>query len=388
MRAPSDDYAGREQTLVKHFILRKHLERFAHIVGFRWDSITYVDCFAGPWNVRSENLADSSFAIALRELRNARATLAERGRQIGIRCFFLEKNPAAFARLREYCGSISDAEVSAVNADLETSVPKIVDFVRQGGPKSFPFIFVDPTGWTGFEMARIEPLLRLSPGEVLINFMTGHLRRFLESPDGQTQESFVRLFGSPTFRARVHGLSGMDREDAAVQEYSSAVRRTGKFTYSCTAIVLHPELDRTHFHLIYATRNRKGIEVFKDAERKAMELMEKARADAQQRRRESRSGQAELFGAEPGQTSSHYDSLRERYMSRSRALVLALLETRGSVLYDEAWELVLSQPLTWEIDLKEWLRGWRDEERLVIEGMEPKQRVPKLDASNKLIWRG
>ena len=58
-------YVGREQTLVKHFILRKYLERFAHIIFTRWRSITYVDCFAGPWNSKSNNLKDSSFAIAI-----------------------------------------------------------------------------------------------------------------------------------------------------------------------------------------------------------------------------------------------------------------------------------------------------------------------------------
>ena len=40
-----DLYAGREQTLVKHFILKEYLERFAIIIGSRWQTITYVDCF-------------------------------------------------------------------------------------------------------------------------------------------------------------------------------------------------------------------------------------------------------------------------------------------------------------------------------------------------------
>lgn len=58
--ADPDLYAGREQTLVKHLILGKYLERFAHIIGSHWNSITYVDCFSGPWNVKSDNLSDSS----------------------------------------------------------------------------------------------------------------------------------------------------------------------------------------------------------------------------------------------------------------------------------------------------------------------------------------
>ena len=35
-------YAGREQTLVKHFILQKYPERFAYIAGPYWDVLTYV----------------------------------------------------------------------------------------------------------------------------------------------------------------------------------------------------------------------------------------------------------------------------------------------------------------------------------------------------------
>jgi hypothetical protein len=94
-----DLYADLEQTLVKHFILEHYLERFAHIVGSAWDAITYVDCFAGPWNARSEHLEDSSFALALAQLRAARTNLADlklaRGRPpLELRCFFLEKDAA------------------------------------------------------------------------------------------------------------------------------------------------------------------------------------------------------------------------------------------------------------------------------------------------------
>jgi three-Cys-motif partner protein len=102
----ADLYEGREQTLVKHLILGKYLERFAHIIGFRWNSITYVDCFSGPWNVRSDELKDSSFSIALEELRKARETHRLKGKSIELRCFFLEKDPAAYARLKQFTDQI------------------------------------------------------------------------------------------------------------------------------------------------------------------------------------------------------------------------------------------------------------------------------------------
>lgn len=381
-------YAGREQTLVKHFILRKYLERFAYIVGSHWNVLTYVDCFSGPWNVRSDKFEDSSFAIALKELGNARDALAkQRGRNIQLRCFFLEKNRAAHAKLKEFADGVTDAKIETRNATLEESIPDIVDFVRRGGSKAFPFIFIDPTGWTGFEMDTIAPLLRLNPGEALINFMTGHIRRFLDSPDEETQDSFLRLFGSGAFRAKIQGLAQLEREDAAVEEYTRNSRSVGGFDFGCNAIVLHPEKDRTHFNLIYLTRNQKGIEVFKDAEKKAMEVQETARAEAQQRQRVARKGQPELFGSKELHDSTHYELLRDRYLTKARDLVLQTLKSKSRLLYEDAWTMALSQPMTWESDLKEWIAEWKDEGRLEVAGMQPRQKVPHRNESNYLIWK-
>lgn len=187
----ADLYAGREQTLVKHLILAKYLERFAHIIGFQWNSITYVDCFSGPWSVRSEELKDSSFSIALEELRKARETHLAKGKDVKLRCFFLEKDPAAYDRLKQFADQIHDAEIETRNDELEASINAILAFVKRGGRETFPFIFIDPTGWTGFALRRIAPLLKLDPGEVLINFITGHIKRFINSPQDQT-ENFIK----------------------------------------------------------------------------------------------------------------------------------------------------------------------------------------------------
>lgn len=348
----------------------------------------YVDCFSGPWNARSERFEDSSFAIALRELRNARDALAKRGdRNIQLRCFFLEKNRAAYAKLKEFAEGQTDAKIETRNATLEESIPTIVHFVRAGGPKAFPFIFIDPTGWTGFEMETISPLLRMNPGEALINFMTGHIRRFLESPDKETQDSFKRLFGSGAFRAKVQDLAQLEREDAAVEEYTRNAKTVGGFNFGCNAIVLHPEMDRTHFHLIYLTRNPTGVEVFKDAEKKAMEVQEAARAEAQQRKRVARQGQAELLCSKDLHDSTHYESLRERYLTKARDLVLRALVKNRRLPFDDVWTLALSQPMVWESDLKDWIDEWKQERLLEISGMQIRQRVPHRNEANYLIWK-
>lgn len=330
-------YEGREQTLVKHFILQKYLERFAFIVGSYWEVLTYVDCFSGPWNARSEKFEDSSFSIALQELRKVKNALEDsRARNLKLRCYFLEKDPGAYSKLKQFADSVKDAVVKTRNETLEHSVSEICDFVRDGGKRSFPFIFIDPTGWKGFGMQNIAPLLRLKPGEVLINFMTGHIRRFLESPQEETQASFKALFGSDEFKSKVEGLQSADREDAAVAEYMRNAKGFGGFQYACSAIVLHPEHARTHFHLIYLTRNAEGVKVFKETEKKAMEVQEAARAQAQQRSRIGRKGQAELFESRAMHDPSHYQGLRERYSIKARDSVLKALKAQGRLLYDDA----------------------------------------------------
>jgi three-Cys-motif partner protein len=385
-----DLYTGREQTFIKHFILRNYLERFAIVVGSHWNTLTYIDCFSGPWKVRSDKFEDSSFAIALEQLRKAREVHREQtGRTLRLRCFFLEKTPSAYKRLKHFTDQIDDVVIETKNKKLENAIQDILNFVQEGSSNSFPFIFIDPTGWTGFAMETITPLLQLNPAEVLINFMTEHIRRFIESPQKQTQSSFVKLFGSSEFKDKLMGLEEKDREDALVTAYIDGVRRVGSFAYMSSAIVLHPTKDRTHFHLIYATRDPKGIEVFKDAEKKAMPVMERTRDEAQKRGRVERTGQTEFaFGSmtTPG-PSLYFRSLRERYTSRARTTILNLIQSKKRLPYDKAWAEAVRFPLTWENDLKGWLRDLESTGRLQFTGMKATQRVPQRGQNIQIVWK-
>src|ERR1700687_2916520 len=76
---------GREQVYVKHYLLEKYLSSWGYIVGgSEWDSLVFVDGFAGPWGTRHERFADASFGIAVRVLNEVVAGLFE-ARKIGVR---------------------------------------------------------------------------------------------------------------------------------------------------------------------------------------------------------------------------------------------------------------------------------------------------------------
>jgi three-Cys-motif partner protein len=334
-------YFGREQTQVKHDVLRRYLERFAHIIGSWSKSITYVDGFAGPWNAVSTEWTDSSFAIAVNELRRARNDLRSTGKDFGIRCFFVESHPKSYAALAKFRDSQADIEIEAVNSELEDAIEGCVKFVKRDR-KTFAFSFIDPTGWKGIALDTIRPLLALQPGEVLVNLMTSHIIRHLDT--FSVRHQIAAVFGSEKPLARIKSLSGMDRVDACVEEYCSVVKSAGGFEHVCPAIVLQPTRNRPHFHLIYGSRNVRGLEEFKKTERKAMETMEKARAGAEQRKQGSK-GVRSLFDAEDMPESKYYIELRERYIGQSREKTLALVRERGRVLYEAVWEAAMCRPL-------------------------------------------
>ena len=131
--------------------------------------------------------------------------------------------------------------------------------------------------------------------------------------------------------------------------------------------------------------------MFKDAEKRAMPLMEKKRDEAQKRGREERTGQTELVLFSNMLTqdpSAYFISLRDRYTSRAGDAVLHLIQTKRHLLYDEVWAAALSFPLTWESDLKDWLSEWERRECLEFTGMKESQRVPQRGQNIRITWKG
>ena len=369
-------YLGREQTLVKHTILKRYLLRLAVIVGTWTDAITYIDCFSGPWESKTEDYSDTSFGIAVQELKKAQTELAKQGKNPRFRCFFLEKDKKPFVELDAFCKSVSGIEAEAKNNILEKAVPDILGFYKQGGQKNFAFTLFDPKGWKGIELDVIGPLLKVTPGEVLINFMTSFTRRFIESQDPELVPGFDRLYGGPTFRAKLASVPRAERDDAMVEEYIRQIKAAGSFRYVCYTPIFQAQTNNVHFHLIYATRNEKGLEVFKKEERKAMEVMENARAKAQQRERES-GGTLELLSSTDMHDSQFYNSLRTKYWNKAESKIRSVLAAKKSIQFDALWESVLTTPLVWVEDLNQFLLQLRAEGKLKLTGMGEREKFPK-----------
>lgn len=187
-------------------------------------------------------------------------------------------------------------DTAALPGPFEDNITEILQRVGN----AFAFYFVDPKGWSGFAMENIAPVLRHQPGEVMVNFMYDFINRFINYPDAANEQSLDRFFGMTSWR-NIRNVN--DRETASLECYKEQLRTVGAYPYVTSTRILKPLSDRAYFHLVYATRNPKGIIEFRRIEKQTVNEQDAVRTTAQREHREAKTGQAELAFAPTGDLS-------------------------------------------------------------------------------------
>ena len=347
----ADPYSGREQTKAKHFILKRYLQALAFKV-LTFSDITYVDGFSGPWETITEDFSDSSFMIAISVLRDAQALVQRRtGHRRQIRCFFSEKNLSAYKRLVEAVAPHhkpeQDFEIKTFCGAFEDAVDTIQTFVGS----SFALIFIDPTGWTGYPLERIRPLLASTKCEVLINFMYDFVNRAGSMSDAKTIASLDPILGGPNWEARLNHK--LPRGLAIEELFRNALKTAGGFGFVVSTKIDRATADRPHYFIAYASKSRAGLKAFREAEYTALRAHARHRADAKERRRENRSGSADLFAGMDAdvQEATIDDVIEEQKAAASRDLIAAL--ERGPITFDIAVATLLQAHMLRETNIKD-----------------------------------
>jgi three-Cys-motif partner protein len=321
-------YSGREQTEAKHFILRRYLQALAFKVLTSQD-ITYVDGFSGPWETKADDFSDSSFMIALSVLRDAQTQVLKRtGVRRRIRCFLSESNAEAFALLEQVVATFHKPaegfEVKTFFGKFEDAIGLIQIFIG----RSFPLIFIDPTGWTGYPFDKIKPLFARPRCEVLINFMYGFVHRFVYSDDEETIASLNPILGGPGWRARLG--PNLDRGLGAEKLFRETLASVGNFKFVVSTRIDKATTERPHFFITYGTKSIDGLKVFRQTEYDALRQHEKNRAKAKQRKREGRTNMADMFAAHHAEAQeARIDDIVEEQMKVASANLLATLAEKG-----------------------------------------------------------
>ncbi|AKH42229.1 three-Cys-motif partner protein [Altererythrobacter atlanticus] len=290
------EYRKRAQSYVKHQILREYLKNAAMIILSAWPDFVFVDGFSGPWKNARDDFADTSFGIAIQELRAARRNWEANGKRPGIRCIFVEKRTDAYHKLQEAVEAVADFEATALHGDFGDHIDEICKIAG----RSFTLTFIDPTGWN-FDLRKIAPLLRRQPGEVLVNFMYEHFRRFIDDGRPAIRQSQDRAFGGPEWREKYTQLieAGSSKEEAVLGVFRRQLKRAGDFKFVASTKIRHPLAEKTHFYLVYGTRKLKGLVEFRRAEKAALSVEGAFRSQAKDQAFEERTGQGGLFSDAP-----------------------------------------------------------------------------------------
>jgi three-Cys-motif partner protein len=345
-------YEDREQTKAKHFILRGYLQELAFKVLHGWD-IAYVDGFSGPWESKTDDLSDTSFMIAIGVLKDAQAKVAaQTGVRRKVKCFFSERDANAYRRMAAAVTSFNSPaegfEIKTFHGEFVDAVQEIRSFIG----RSFPLIFIDPTGWTGYPFTRIAALFAPAKCEVLINFMYGHVSRFLSHPDENVIASMDPILGGPGWRRRLDPT--MDAGLAVEKLFRETLKEIGKFAYVVSTKIDKSTQERPHFFLAYATKDPAGLKAFRKIEYKALREHARARSGAMTRKREARSGTLEMFADfDADQREASVDEIVAEQKQLAKKHLLEMLDNTRSLRFTRVVDALLEAFMLRETDVKD-----------------------------------
>jgi hypothetical protein len=285
----------------------------------------------------------------------------------------VEERTSAFRKLQAAAASAGDLDALALPGRFEDQVDAVAKYVGN----SFSLTSIDPTGWS-FDLQRLAPLLRHEPGEVLINFMYEHFKRFLDDKRPDIRRSQVLPFGDPQWRERLAELEGrgLSREEAVLELFRRQVKAVGGFKYVLSARVRHRLAEKSHFYIVYGTRHEKGLIEFRSVEKKAMEAEEHCRIEAKQDSRILKTGQGALFGATEINAPKTLEELRQPEIDRASRWLRGALAVRGVLTYKQALRGTLERFSVTQPELGDILVALAGAQEVTLEGMEERQRKP------------
>jgi three-Cys-motif partner protein len=330
----SDPYSGREQTKTKHFILKSYLQALAFKV-LTFSDITYIDGFSGPWKTQTHGFSDSSFMIAISVLNDAQQKiLAQKKIRRRIRCFFSESDPEAFAQLDQAVAPFHKPpdgfEVKTFCGKFEDAVGEIQLF--RGS--SFPLIFIDPTGWTGYPFDKIKPLFGPAKCEVLINFMYEFINRFAYSDDEEVVASMAPILGGPGWPARLD--PNLPRGLAVEKLFRETLKSAGNFKFVVSTKIDKATADRPHFFIAYGTKSADGLKTFRQIEYDALRQHARSRAAAIEVQRERRMQVVDMFADHQADVQeAGVDEIVSEQKALATSRLIEVLRDRGSLKFSQ-----------------------------------------------------
>jgi three-Cys-motif partner protein len=369
------DYAGREQSYVKHVFLERYLEALIFKTASVYNHIVYVDGFAGPWQSANERFEDTSFGIALNALRRAKKTWKRQGPTVKMTAFLVEQHAKAYAQLATIQPMFPDIEIKAYNSDFISIVPKIVADIPRD---AFAFFFIDPKGW-GIPLLKLQPMLARLKSEVTFNFMFEFINRAASMTDADTVVGLDQLMPYGNWRQRLAvARDAEERKEILISAFTENLQRVGGYPYVVPTEILRPLKYRTLYCLFYATRHEIGLQAFRECQTKALDAQAETRAALKMQQGKAESGQQEMFTSLHDMGPNEAAALRNEAKRAAEVMVLDLTpKAPDSILYRKLWSQVLTKHAVRLTDVNTICADLKKKGQLVVPNWEARKRVPQ-----------
>lgn len=246
----------KEQTHIKHLVLKCYLDKWVKILGKSYSTIYYIDGFSGPGEYEnpldeSKTVKEGSPVIGAEIARTNKATL---NRNVKIILIDIKGSSLAHSKGildREF----PDISATYINGDFDVEINKLLD--ESDLSETPAFVFIDPFGVTSVKMSTIEKIMRSKRKEVLILFMFNFVNRFLID---SVKKTLNDLFGTDKWKDISH-LHGERREKAIIDIYRNQLKSFSRFVFPYR--FSFPHKDRTLYYLFHLTHNLKGMSIMK-----------------------------------------------------------------------------------------------------------------------------
>ena len=370
-----DEYHGREQTWLKHLVLKEYLSKWGYKLGSagrkRHTRLWFVDCFAGPWETKTDDVRDSSVSIGLRVLNEVVAEWRAKGASVSAEAIFVEASPKSYRALSAHVeGNRGNVEAHVLPGEFGAQVAEIEKLLGNDAA----FIFVDPTGWKGVGMEHIARLADRPFRDVMINFMFQYLNRFKGEEDRDWLRQQVCEFFGIEDNAELRGLS----ESELLGVYRTRLKELSNLSFALDLAIPDPTRDRTFFHLVCAGRHRDVVALFRDVEA-AVVGGKAAEARRGARERKDKDKTLSLFDNDSVNAEDvRYRRLRDQGIVTARQLIEATL-AGGPTRFGDLWPVVLEAVHLRKQDLAAVVLDMSKEGALVVEGRTLRQRTVKDD---------
>jgi three-Cys-motif partner protein len=265
---------------------------------------------------------------------------------------FSESSPEAFAQLQNAVAPFHKPaegfEIKTFGGKFEDAVADIEIFIGT----SFPLVFIDPTGWSGYPLAKIKPLFARPKCEVLINFMYDFVNRFAYSDDKEIVSSLSPILGGPGWQERLD--TKLLRGLAVEQLFRETFKSSGDFEFVVSTRIDKATAERPHFFIVYGTKSPDGLKTFRQIEYDAWREHAKSRAYAKEKKREQKLNTIDLF---PGHEAQMQEATIEQIVGEQKARasqeLLGVLAEHGPLPFSSVLVRLLQPYMLRETNIKD-----------------------------------